>query len=725
MLRTLLFSSVSICMLATPIAAVAQEFGELQEVIVTAQRRSERLQDVPLSVTSQSAEQLRRSSINDTRDLVTIVPGLTMTFNGSWAQPTIRGVTGASSQAGNDPAVPIYIDGIYHPNQQSNSFEFSDIERIEVLKGPQGTLFGRNATGGAILITTLTPTFDFSGNLSVTGGHYDGGGRGDIFTIKGMVNAPIVRDRVAANLSALVTKDTGYLRQITDGTRNARWGEIQATQVRGKILVQVSDAVKVVLTGFNTRRVDHTAQAAHPLNSNTLGRRVDPTTPLPRSPWEVAFTPATPPRTAVLNAGGAVQLDADLGFATLTSRTGYERVRGQVQGDIDLTALPLVPLNLQQTDKPFQQELILASAGDHRLNWVAGAFFYKNHSTFQNYLSGVAGYIDTRAWAVFSEANFALTDRLTATGGVRYSHEKQTQHARNFGPVAVAPFPNKVPFPDVIPLLGEPSSWNSVTPRASIRYEVSEAVNLYATYTRGFKSGAYSISALSPTSVHPETVNSYEVGVKVSSPTVVMSAALFHYGWNDLQVVRQGELNGQPISVLDNAAAAKITGLEFDGTWRVAPSLTLRAMASVLPKAEYTAWPSATVFLMRPDGLGGNLQTAIDASGLRLIRAPKWTGGLTATYTTMVAGGEFEGSVNLYHSEGYKWAVDGQVSAPKYTTLDAQLNWTLPNGDVRFTIWGKNLTNDAYQVAAVPNVLSDLVVYGPPRQFGITAAYEF
>lgn len=691
------------------------------DIIVTAQRRAERLQDVPLSLTVQTGEDLTRQRITSTRELAAAIPGLTVTYNGSWAQPTIRGITGTSAQAGNDAPVPIYIDGVYHPNQVSNTFELADIQQIEVLKGPQGTLFGRNAVGGAIRVTTIEPSTTTAGLAEVTLGKYTDGGEGWKQQFRGYISGSIAGDAVLGSLSVVGSRDQGYFERADN---HRRTGGIERGTVRGKLLFKPSSDWKIGLSAYYSAADDYAAQIVQAdNNNNTIGKRSAPTLPLPKTPWETAFNDLGRPRTQITDYGSSASVEGDLGFATLNTITALSFTRSTVQGDPDASYAPITYVSAQQTDRPFQQEITISSASSKDFNWIIGAFYYSNHSTFHNYGTGVAGYVDTDAWAGFSEATLQVVPHLFVTGGLRYSSEQKIQHAASAGVTAV--FPNTAPFPANIAQLGPSYRWNSLTPRASIRFEIDPSASVYATYTKGFKSGAFSISALSPLAVNPENVQAYEVGFKVARGNVRFSAAAFHYDWTDLQVAVQTTVNGQLFTSLANAASAKITGLELEGNWRPTPSLELRGTISYVPQSKYDRYANAIVFTQRPDLLGGNTQNSIDVSGRRLIRSPEFTGSVGATYTIELEGSSLRLSSDLYHSSSFVWEPLGQVRSDAYTTLAAQATWRLEDSGVSLSIYGKNLTNAAYHTMAVPNVLADAVQYAAPREIGVSAAIKF
>ncbi|WP_340314582.1 TonB-dependent receptor [Rhizorhabdus argentea] len=690
-----------------------------QEIIVTAQRRAQRLQDVPISMISQSGADIARANVTNIQDLQKVIPGLNILTTGTTMQPVLRGVQTTIGAAGNDSPVAIYLDGLYRPNQVVNNFELPDIEQIQVLKGPQGTLFGRNSTGGAILITTRKPSLDrFTGTLSQSVGIYTSGGKGTETISKGFVTGPIVRDKIAASLSAVFVTNSGYFRDIIS---QGAYGRIRAHQITGKILIEPTDSLEITLKAYHVHRNDRAAMPFSPLNNNTLARRLFPSTPLPQTPWEIAFTQPLGPA-IIKDHGGSAQISWNLDWATLSSLTGYSKSYEFTPGDIDATAAPVGVTVSSQWDKPFQQEILLTSKPG-RFNWIVGAFYFHNISGSAT-INGAFGAVHTSAIAGFADGTFDVSEHLSIVGGIRYSSERKAQHAA-FYPNLRAGFGAGSPLPDNIPLLGDPVRWHAFTPRASIVYKFSRDANIYATYSKGFKSGGYSISALSKFAVDPEQLNSYEIGFKAATRRYTFNLAVFHYDWQNLQVSVIGTRNGSTFTGIANAASAKLTGIDADGTIDVGGGFSIRMGASFLPEAKYARYLGAVVYPINPDRLGGNIASSMDASGFRLIRAPKLTGSAGLDFRTEIGGGDFEASANVTHSSAFNHEVLGRVRQSAYTLVDGQLSWSPSGSGFQFTIWGKNLTNKAYTTGAVPTPVADAVHYAPPRELGGSVSFKF
>jgi iron complex outermembrane recepter protein len=700
----------SVFLQAVASAADSEESSQLETIIVTAQKRSQALQDVPMTVSVVTPDSLEKAQITDTRDLTTLTPGLEMNYYGGYLQPSMRGISGTISSIGADQDVAIYIDGAYQPGQVSNTFDLPDVSQIEVLKGPQGTLFGRNATAGAILVKTLEPSFDWTGFVNGSYGAYNTNGAD--YNAKAFISGPITRDTLALSVAASEDYDTGYLSDIIHG---GNFGEINSSAVRAKLLFQPSSGVSFLLTGFYSSRSDDIAQAGQALNGNTLARRADPTTPLPQTPWQIAFPEAFEPHIMDHSSDVTLRGKFDVGFGTITSFTSYSHQLSFDQGDLELSANSTINNRTYTTYAPLTEEVTLNSSSTGPLTYVAGIFYLTEADRYQNLLGGTNAAVSTDAIAAYGEITYAATSRLTLDAGFRYSSERKVARGANFLPI-----PTYGDFPADIPLLGE-HRWSSPTPKASVRYRLSEddSISAYFTYSEGFKSGAFNSASLQTTPVAPEKLKSYETGLKIAEHNYSLNLAAFYYDYSDIQT----EYFNGVASVVSNAASAKLYGLDLDGSWKIVPSLTVSTSAEWLPHANYVSYPGAITDV--PTGLGGNQQIIVDASGLRMIRAPRLTMNLTGAKEWLTNPGTFELSTTVYHSSVFNYNVNADLQSPAYTTVAAQLSFTPTGKPYTVNIWGKNLTNAAYLYGSLPTTISDFVNYAPPRQVGISFRYKF
>lgn len=707
---------------ATSQAPVAE--ANYGEILVTAQRRSERLQDVPISITAVTGESLAQSGVSNIRELGNIVPGLTFTTQGTFAQPTIRGVQSSISVTGSENPISVYIDGFYQPNQVANIFDLPDVERVEVLKGPQGTLFGRNATGGAIVIHTRDPSFTTSGDISISDGIFFGGGAhtSNQFTAKGFVTTPLVEDLLAVSFSGYYDKIDGYL--VDDRTGRGT-GEVESYAFRAKLLFTPTPDIRFVLSGFMDRRHDDAAASAAPINGNTNAQFYSPAI-IPTKPYHVASElkdGVVPTRSK--HRGITLRSEIGLGDAgTLTSLTGYTYADAVTTSDIDGAYAPSCPfpscllynINYGPT-KTFQQELTFASRKFGALSVVAGAFYYHDTSYSWSNLNpplnpdgslvkdGVGlvqngADIRTRAFAGFGEVTWDVSDRLHLIAGMRYSVDKKK--GTNL-------------ITDVTTHLPTSRRW---TPRLSARFDISDSANIYATYSKGFKSGV--VDTQYYTNALPETIDAYEIGTKISGPRFSFTAAAFLYNYTDLQVQF---FNGTR-TLLGNAADARIFGVDIDASAEVAPGLRLRVAASWLPHAKYRTFPNAIAFPL-PNTPSGMTQTIVDASGHRLLKSAKLGGSITADYTTDTSLGQLDANVTLAYSSGYSWELTDRVRTKRHAILNGQIALTPTDSQVRVALFGKNLTGLHVISGTLLAAQIDGAEYTPPRQIGVSLGYKF
>ncbi|MDB5481412.1 MAG: TonB-dependent receptor [Caulobacteraceae bacterium] len=683
----------------------------VDEVIVTAQKHQDKLRDVPLSVTVLGAAQLVRSGISNTADLTDLTPGLKMDHVGTYTQPAIRGISSSLSQPGSEGTVAVYLDGVYQPSLAGGTFDFPDISRIEVLKGPQGTLFGRNAAGGAIQIFTLDPTPNFSAYGKVAYGNYNDR------TVTGFVSGPIAPG-VEFSLMGYNRENDGYNHDLRNGGQLT--GALRSSIVRGKLLFTPMENFHILVTGFYSRRSDPSGGFGLPLNGNTDDRLV-PGAIIPTHPWDVATN--IKQAGEIESYGGSIKGTLDTQYGTVTSITAYTKYNEIIIADVDYAYAPGSGTDdiLSTPERAFSQELDFASVKMGPVRLVTGVFYYDSNGSY--YPARVVGpgfdvsiysQQSAQAASVFGEAYVDLTSRLSLIAGLRYSHED-----RQYGGLII---PTVAPIP-TLPQLGKRTD-NDVTPRVSVRYNLTPLSNVYFTYSQGFKSGSFNLTEFSPNSgVSPEKVTSYEVGSKNSFGPLDLNAAAFYYNYDDLQVQSFVTVGGVAFPKLQNAASARIYGLDADASLRLSRSLSLRAGLSLLD-AKYVRFPSASVTTPLPGNVG-SVNTTINASGKYLVRSPPVTLTLTGNYTTEVLGGHLDLSSTVYYSDRFYFDAADRVSQAPFVTVAARAAWSPNDGHVTFAVYGRNLTNEAVLQGAFLTTNADGVSFAPPRTYGVSVEYRF
>jgi iron complex outermembrane receptor protein len=692
-----------------PGAALAQstvaDGAQVAEIVVTAQRREERLSQVPFSVTALTGSQLEKSGVSGATDLALKTPGLQYPVSGAFAQPTIRGIGTTVTSAGSDANVALYIDGVYMPSQAGNIFDFNSIARIEVLKGPQGTLYGRNATGGAISITTLDPTPGLLGKVSASYGSFHD------LKAQAFVNVGF-GDRIAANLAYLHHSDGGYARDVLRGGRLATYDE---NAVRGKLRIEATDAIDLTLSADWARKTDLSGYTLKPYRGNvgTIGAIV----PSDPRQFALSFQPDFETESRGVSAKGVYRLNGDY---TVTALSSWRRVDAHFLTDLDRTQVAASRAEFETRQQTVTQELNLAGSPSDRFSFVAGAFYYydraNNDNLRTNNVPGVIGMVQSRAAAAYVQGQYDLTDRLTLIAGTRYSSEERLFAARRPTPAAT---------------LEASKTWNAWTPRVSVRYALDDATNAYATYSRGFKSGTYNVSTFSGVPVNPESVDAFEVGVKHFRGGRSFNASAFHYTYDDIQIQAISLATG--LTALTNAAQARIYGVEADFAWPITRELTLDGGAAYT-HSEYNRFAGALLTTPRitaaqcganPNRPCGNVQAPGDASGNTMIRSPEVTANLTLSYERPFAGGELEASATAYYNSGFYWDVGNRLKQPAYATLNGRLSWGPESRRWRIALWGRNLANELYAAYAVDTTAADAVAYARPRSVGVQLDLKF
>jgi len=680
----------------------AQHATDIPEIIVTAQRRNERLEDVPVSVSTISGESLVAAGVASTRDIGQVFPGVNINQIGAYSSPNIRAIGSTLTGPGADNSVATYFDGIYLTSQPGLIFNLPDINRIEVAKGPQGTLFGRNATGGAIQIFTRDPEFDFTGLARATLGTL---GRGSVtHSLEGFFTGPI-SESLAASLSLSEQGSNGYARNLTSDRRLGG----QSESVHGKLLYTASDQLKFEASLLYSRRNDDYAQAGKPLKGNTVGVLIDPTLSFSKDHYR--FNLDLEPYLIVENIIGSFRGTLTTSAGTLTSLTAFVRNRvKRNSSDVDASPVTAAHYLVPQFDNSFVQEITFTSVQMGALSYIAGANYYHDHSAIDPLtIVGFATLYNgskTDAYGIFAEATLQATNRLKAIAGVRYSGERKI-------------YDGGLPTP--IFRVGK-KSFHDVSPRASLVYELADRTNAYFTYSRGFKSGLFNNFSFSPVPVRPETISAFELGLKTASRRFSANAAIFYYDYKDLQVSVLSNIVDLPVT--QNAASARLIGVEGDATLRLIEGLTLRAGFSWLPEAKYLKYPGAAANV--PTGQGGNQSVSVIASGFRMIRAPKFTANANIEYERSLPGGNLTFNISAFYTDSFNMELLGRIKQSSYVTLNSSAFWS-PNGSrFKFGVYGKNLTNEKniFQLTTF-GPSGDEINYALPREIGLSITRYF
>lgn len=692
-------------------AVSAEARQTIAEIVVSATRRDTDLQSTPISISALTSDTIRSSNILDVRGLAAQVPGLSITGDNQLGTSpiSIRGIGSAGGGVGADDPVAIYVDDVYLGRPSSSTFALIDVERVEVLRGPQGSLFGRNATGGALRFVTKRPSFD------ATEGFFTAGyGRFNAINAGGYVTGPIA-DTLAFKVSGNFSDRDGYAVNIFRGTPEVPYtgpakplGE-RSTTVRAALSYQREGVSLDLNADYGT------------LNQNVPFKDV--------RPFLQGVSPDLNPEAAPdvysnnqpirqdRNFGG-VGLNAKIelgGWAELSSITAYRESYFSEIYDSDASAADILGLEPTEDQKQFSQEIRISSVGDSPFQWVVGAYYFFEDSEQNLFfrrgpgLPGATRILSTNktnSYAGFFDASYQLTDKLKLSSGLRY-----TEETKDFSLIAGSRFSALPQAPRAR------NEFSAFTPRFALEYQASDDIYLYASASRGFKSGGFNLTSLQ--SFDPETIWSYESGLKAEwlDRRVRTNISAFYYDYTNLQV-RISVAPGQ--TAVLNAADARIYGLEFEGTALVGENLKLETNFAYL-NAKYKN------FLSPVFDASGAVVSNINFSNNRLNRAPEWKAFVAADYTV-----PFGGDVNLTLRGEYSFESRlffTRQNDPNFGrrpvhlfNLRARLD---VNDKLNFTVFGENLTNERFVANAVEIGVRPLGYIALPRTFGIAASYRY
>jgi iron complex outermembrane recepter protein len=677
----------------------ASENASLEEITVTAQRREENAQTVPITVDTVSGDDALRRGTTSIQSLAATIPNLTFTTASFATNTYIRGVGDNSASPNNEPSAAVYVDGVYNPASMAlTAFNFNNISQIEVLKGPQGTLFGRNATAGVIQIITPDPKQEFSGKVDAGIANYQTVS-GDAYMTGGVTST------LAADLAVLYfNEEQGFGRDLTTGSPNFRQADGAA---RTKWLWEPSDSTKVRFSA-DYGKMDSGG------NSNQF-------LPISFPPYAGRYnSTGTPVSNQVVQWGASVKVDQDIGESLHgVSISSYRNVSGDQAIDSDL--LPALANEIiQHYDSHYvTQEFQLTNRNPGRITWLVGAFYYGNQvfgsdprtqtgTQIKNGYTAIYGVQDTSSGSVFAQATADLGWDTKLTLGARYTDEilKAFTKALNRAGVATAgPFDQSFD--------NHPVTW-----RAAFDHQFMPDLLGYVSYNKGFKSGGYNLSSPGSAPFFPEHVDAYEVGLKSEfmDHRLRVNVAGFYYNYTDLQVAVV--LGGNQL--FENAAAARNYGMDGSIDFAATENLMLSAGLGLL-NAKYVSYPGARGYT--PFGKAFNIP---NAAGADLPFAPPVTGFLSADYRLPTAIGVFKGTITWSYNDVSYITPDMGLERPAYSMLNASVEWRLlHDNSLAVRLWGKNLTSADYYLFASESATGWYGSEGPPRQFGVTVEKDF
>ena len=729
--------------------AVAQQ---LEEVIVTAQYREQNIQDVPLSITALGAADIEAAGIFDATTIALNVPGMTYAeFSPGQALISLRGITSADDGAGLDNSVALFLDGIYIGRQAGIQFDMFDLERIEVLKGPQGTLFGRNAIGGAINVVTSKPSNEFGGKAQVTVGNEG------ILRYQGLLTGGLT-DSLSGKIVVNHRSHDGFTRNtlLNKDVQNEDY-----LSFRGQLLWE-TDSMEWLASAdmWDDDRDDMGRAPIANGNFDYVGTATDLGAGRPG-------TSASPTDGFTQREGGGLSLQGDIDFAggMFTTITGLRNV--ETSWEMPSVGAPLgggydlangvfgadVIDDIDEDIDTFTQEFRWTSNTDGNIDFVAGAYFLLEDTDREEQFridanTTATGQVtvgneytrtqnETTSYALYGQGNWHINDAWTLTFGGRWTRDERdyTATAVNCGldeaDRAAAGFPTFPPCEGVGGSLGiiaevfevsTSDSWSDFSPMASVQFKPGDNIMYYGTISTGYKSGGFAgsqgVESAATNPVNPEDVINYEAGFKGDflDNTLRLNASLFYMDYTDLQVVRFGPVPGSAFGTFQttNVGSADISGLELDYTWQATDNFSLSG---------YYAYLDTEI-----SGLTLNTPTGPqDFSGLPLRQSPEHSYSIIANYDLETSNGNWNmrASYNFIDDQFNDYPTLDETVIEAAKLLDASVTWTSAEGMYMVTLWGKNLLDERYVSHSYRIGPGSIGVWADPLTMGVTGTVTF
>jgi len=751
--------------LATPLMAAETtpaSGSQLEEVIVTAQKRAENVQATPISITAVTGSNLAKDRVLSLEDLGHNLTGISFTANSPQANEiNIRGVVNTRLTSPTaDQSVSTFVDDVYVNRSGNLNSAFYDVERIEVVRGPQGVLLGKNVAGGAINIISNAPSFSQSGRMTVSLGNYD------LKQTNGYITGPLT-DTLAGRLSFQTINHSGYAKDLL---HNVDVENLDSLQARAQIAYRPTDSDLRASLNVDYSKDSNDGVNRVGLKSSTLpagpniwsgtrklisAARGAPLSIRESFPvWPQFAGDASPsPQAARHETFSAIgKIDKDVSknvrFSSITGyrankaitlydQTGLGPTNGYNLSAADLNAagaayLFAEPVNFRETVNLLTQEVRLTSTDDaSRLDWIVGAYYLKSNVTQRNRfwgesrvlptLSGESHWVDhghNQDMAVFGQIGYKLTDTLKVEVGARYTKDKKNGDQTG-KIVATGDKLNPLDKTPLTPLVenfatnyGE--SWTQVTPQATLRWTPSDTQMAYLTASKGFKGGGFQNNASkafpAATPYQPETVTNYEFGYKTElfDRSVRWNTAIFHMDYRNLQV--QQTLASCLCNVISNAAAATIKGVETDLQWA--------------PNSWFKGWASGSYVDAKYDTF---VFAGTNNSNHLMQRTPKWQGAVGMEATTSVGSWKdaLSGRLSYRYQGKMPWAPENTAWEQGYGTLDGRVTLTSPEKGWTVSAYAKNLTDEVYRTNIIVFFNDEMSSFGAPRTYGVELSVPF
>ncbi|MBL4893841.1 MAG: TonB-dependent receptor [Emcibacter sp.] len=700
-----------------------EDIATVDEVVVTSLRRRSNMQKVPVAVSVIKPPLIREARIHNIEDVGTRIPGLTVARY-SIGQPTIhmRGVGSNDDGAALDNSIVMFIDDVYVGRITAINMNFHDLERIEVIRGPQGTLYGKNAIGGAINVTSRPPTEQLTGELEATLGNYN---RVDI---RSVISGPLIEDKLLAKLAFHSRKREGWQKSLF--LPGIKQNDENTWSGRGKLLFRLNDRMQIDLNAdYNRDNLESTGRI--PVIGRVPVRLLGP---------DGLPTGETILPTDLLNdLGGNVRnaINSDLGFTDRTiwglssrisrqgnygellSITAYRKTRFSWLEDS--TGLPSsltdqkVNSNVNERHAQFSQEFRWISPDEARLKYVAGLYYLYEHThRIENFIfptrhSTTDQNNKTNSFAAFGEATYSLTNQINLTFGARLTYETKKMNQQNISNGAQI-----VLVEDFI--LQNTGSWTDFSPNFVLSWQQSDDIMWYASISRGYKSGGFqgapSTLDLARRTIDPESVWNYEIGYKSQwlEDRLRLNLVGFYSDYRDLQVVQFKTQGNFGVFQTSNAASAGLKGVEVEFALKPVPGLEFSGSYAYL------------------DATYGDFhdQSGQDFTGNTLRQAPRHSLYLAVYYERPFYEGRLRFRADYrYQGESFREPDNSVTIQPAFDLVDASIAYESANNFWEATLWAKNLMDKEYITHLYVLGGNDYALFGTPRTYGLTITLNF
>lgn len=695
----------------------------LEEIVVTTQKRAESVQDVPIAINAYSGASLERSGVENTLDLQVIEPSLVFTTNAAFGQPYLRGVGTDLFTPGAESSIATFVDDVYQSRTASSIQDFLDVERVEVVKGPQGVLFGRNAVGGAINIYTNRPQAEVGGKVAFTLGNFNKQ------RVEGVFNTPVVDDTLLLRAAFLHSERDGYTKNVFNGS------EIDDEDLfsgRVHLLYQPSDDFDILLSA-NYSREDSSRNVANRVDTSEGAAIADSFGAVrPDDVFEVSINEE--PKVDLIARGFSAEANWNLDGLFLKSISSYRETDLSLLLDLDSSQLDFASNAPVQTSETYTQEFQVGSSNDSNLSWVGGVYYLNEEASQQlnvaldfpavtgapsDFLDSPGGTVKTESIGVFLNGKYQLADDLALSAGIRYNYDKreldflETLRVLSTGALIVPP--GEISFQD-------DESYSEWTPRAVLEYTPADDLLFYASVSRGYKAGGFNTNIAQPEGFDPETLWAYELGNKATlyNGQVRLNTALFYYDYSDLQLntIPPGSPVGT-FQIVINAAEAKIKGFEADVAIAATEKLEINFGLSLLD-AEFDEFSA-----LNPNDVASG---ETDRSGQRMPRAPEVSLNVGAQYTWRAENGDLALRADYrYESDQFLDAfADDAVQRDSNSIFNARFSYD-SDEDWKVSVWGRNLTDEEVVQSSlrVDGLFGTIQFYAPPRTYGATMEFEY